>query len=107
MRSSRFPSSPRWRLRGDTRCVCVATKSPRSNQKTLAVGTADVDVAQKQLRDDNELPIDYHTVIFPTKKKRQLISRPRNVHSSTVHRSITCSAALWEWLQWPRQMPFI
>ena len=41
MRSSRLPSSSRWRLRGDTRCVCFATKSPRSIQKTLAGGTAD------------------------------------------------------------------
>ena len=41
MRSSRLPCSPRWRICGDSRCVVVATKSPSSNQKTLAGGTAD------------------------------------------------------------------
>jgi len=40
-RSSDLHSSPRWRLRGDTRCVGVATISPRSNRKTPAGGTSD------------------------------------------------------------------
>jgi len=40
-RSSHLPSSPRWGLRGDTRCVSVATKSLRSIRETLAGGTAD------------------------------------------------------------------
>jgi len=38
--SSHRHRSPRWRLRGDPRCVGVVTKSPRSYQKPLAGGTA-------------------------------------------------------------------
>jgi len=41
VRPSHLPSSPRWRLRGDTRCVGVATKSPGCNHQTLAGETAD------------------------------------------------------------------
>jgi len=48
-RSSDLHSSPRWRLRGDTCCVDVATKSPRSNQKTLAGVTADDNVQEGRL----------------------------------------------------------
>jgi len=40
VRSSHHPSSPRWRLCGDTRCLGVATKSPRSIHQTLAGKTA-------------------------------------------------------------------
>jgi len=40
-RSSDLHSSPRWRISSDTRCVGVATKSPRSNKKPLAGVTAD------------------------------------------------------------------
>jgi len=47
-RGSHLPGSPRWRLRGDTRRVGVATKSPRCNQKTLAGGTADDGMGGKE-----------------------------------------------------------
>ena len=67
MHLSHLPSSPRWRLRGDTRCVGVATKAPRSNHQTLAGETADDSrLGLAEARGAGSFNVHEHVVVAPS-----------------------------------------
>ena len=77
--SSGLYNSPRWRLRGDARCVGVATQSPRGIQRTLAGVTAD----------DEPAPVHPLTPRVPflfSPNPRVFLSTPPRPHSpKTLH----------------------